>query len=391
MPSYGSNDGYGQQRLGTRPSTRQSEIGARQRDSSAMANLLAETDIQRQPDGRSMTVRGSVAGRERSDQPVLTYDDTLRHAMGRQHMAAAEPAGMPANADQGQYLHHPSLQQPLNAMQVEKLQTRQMHARMHAQALRDEQQYHQQAIAERFTRKTTEEILREQQRAERAAREEQYDKANVARAKGEMENKRAANAEHQDQYQAMLERRRGGGGGPNGGGPHGSPIGEGMGGARGGQAQQMQMQQMQQQQMEMQQKEMQQRQQQQRQQHVNQINPVDERSGIPGGSLVEYVEFHPSTTFRGRSNGYVFQAGPRGVGYYLDTTAQWYAQQMGQRQQQLQGQMQRQHMRHEPAPTQHVEPRHELDELRGLISSGPPSQRQRQPARAPRYVFGPPV
>ena len=122
--------------------------------------------------------------------------------------------------------------------------------------------------------------------------------------------------------------------------------------------------------MEMQQKEMQQRQQQQRQQHVNQFIPVDERSGIPGGSLVEYVEFHPSTTFRGRSNGYVFQAGPRGVGYYLDTTAQWYAQQMGQRQQQLQGQMQRQHMRHEPAPTQHVERKARLDELRGLISSG---------------------
>ena len=89
-------------------------------------------------------------------------------------------------------------------LQVEKLQTRQMHARMHAQALRDEQQYHQQAIAERFTRKTTEEILREQQRAERAAREDQYDKANVARAKGEMENRRAANAEHQDQYQRQI-------------------------------------------------------------------------------------------------------------------------------------------------------------------------------------------
>jgi hypothetical protein len=51
MPSYGSNDGYGQQRLGARPSTRQSAIGARQRDSLAMANLLNELDIQRQLDG----------------------------------------------------------------------------------------------------------------------------------------------------------------------------------------------------------------------------------------------------------------------------------------------------------------------------------------------------
>ena len=366
MPSYGSNDGYGQQRLGSRPSTRQSAIGARMNDSSAMANLLAETDIHRQPDGRDMT-QGSVAGRERSGQPVLTYDDTLRHAMGRQHVANG-PAGRAANGDQGQYIHHPNMQQPLNPMQVEKLQTRQMHARMHAQALRDEQQYHQEAVAERFTRKSTEEILREQQRAERAAREEQYDKANVAKAKGEVENRRAVDAEHQDQYQAMLERRRGGGG--NGGD---------MGGGQSQQMQQQQQQQQQQWQMQQQMEMKRRQQQQQQQQHMNEFNPVAERSGVPGGSM---VQFHPSATFQGRADGYVFQAGPRGVGYYLDTTAQWYARQMGQQQQmgrQQQGQLQR----HQPA-------QHELDELRGLFSSGPPSQRQRQPAHAPRYLYGPP-
>ena len=223
MPSYGSNDGYGQQRLGTRPSTRQSEIGARQRDSSAMANLLAETDIQRQPDGRSMTVRGSVAGRglrtSLSSHMTTPSDTQWADSTWRPR----KPQVCLRTPTKGSTLP-PKFAAAVNAMQVEKLQTRQMHARMHAQALRDEQQYHQQAIAERFTRKTTEEILREQQRAERAAREEQYDKANVARAKGEMENKRAANAEHQDQYQAMLERRRGDGGGPNGGGPMAPPL-----------------------------------------------------------------------------------------------------------------------------------------------------------------------
>lgn len=45
MPSYGSNDGYGRQKLKDRPSTRLTDIGARQMDSSAMANLLAEKDI----------------------------------------------------------------------------------------------------------------------------------------------------------------------------------------------------------------------------------------------------------------------------------------------------------------------------------------------------------
>jgi hypothetical protein len=45
MPSYGSNDGYGPQKLGARPSTRLTEVGAKQQDSSRMASLLAEEDI----------------------------------------------------------------------------------------------------------------------------------------------------------------------------------------------------------------------------------------------------------------------------------------------------------------------------------------------------------
>lgn len=48
MPSYGSNDGYGVQKLGRRPSTRLTEIGQRQHDSSRMAALLAEEDIRPQ-------------------------------------------------------------------------------------------------------------------------------------------------------------------------------------------------------------------------------------------------------------------------------------------------------------------------------------------------------
>lgn len=47
MPSYGSNDGYGRQKLGDRPSTKLTEIGRAQADSSQMAGLLAEADIVR--------------------------------------------------------------------------------------------------------------------------------------------------------------------------------------------------------------------------------------------------------------------------------------------------------------------------------------------------------
>ena len=46
MPTYGSNDGYGRQKLGDRPSTRLTEIGRQQHCSSAMASLLAEEDLQ---------------------------------------------------------------------------------------------------------------------------------------------------------------------------------------------------------------------------------------------------------------------------------------------------------------------------------------------------------
>ena len=52
MPSYGSNDGYGPQKLGDRPSTRLTEVGAKQQDSSRMAALLAEEDIK--PMAKSM-------------------------------------------------------------------------------------------------------------------------------------------------------------------------------------------------------------------------------------------------------------------------------------------------------------------------------------------------
>ena len=50
MPSYGSNDGYGRQKLSDRPSTRLTAIGRAQADSSQMAKLLAEADIEREPE-----------------------------------------------------------------------------------------------------------------------------------------------------------------------------------------------------------------------------------------------------------------------------------------------------------------------------------------------------
>ena len=146
------------------------------------------------PRRRRIIMRGNVAARERS-RPVLTFDDTLRHA-----------AGMPAGSDPRQYV--PNSQQPLNPMQVERLQTRQMHRQMHARALRDEQQWHEEAAAQRFTRKSTEEILREEQRAERAAAQERRDRAAEAKAREEAEAK-AEKMRHQDQYRAMLERRHG--------------------------------------------------------------------------------------------------------------------------------------------------------------------------------------
>eukprot|EP00966_Prymnesium_polylepis_P013727 316654-Prymnesium_polylepis.1 len=46
MPSYGSNDGYGRQQFGDRPSTRLTDVGRKQNDSSAMASLLAEEDLE---------------------------------------------------------------------------------------------------------------------------------------------------------------------------------------------------------------------------------------------------------------------------------------------------------------------------------------------------------
>ena len=47
MPSYGSNDGYGRQKLQDRPTIRLTSVGRAQNDSSQMAALLAEADIDR--------------------------------------------------------------------------------------------------------------------------------------------------------------------------------------------------------------------------------------------------------------------------------------------------------------------------------------------------------
>ena len=88
MPSYGSNDGYGQQRLSSRPSTRQSAIGAQQRDSSQMANLLAETDIQRQPAGQSPDA--SMPNNMMSPQPI--HGSLERKAAFARRQQAEDPA-----------------------------------------------------------------------------------------------------------------------------------------------------------------------------------------------------------------------------------------------------------------------------------------------------------
>ena len=85
MPSYGSNDGYGAQRLGLRPSTRQSAIGAAQRNSSQMAALLAEEDIERpeaeahsgQPATQWQGCRSATATRA-PPPPSSTFDQHSR-------------------------------------------------------------------------------------------------------------------------------------------------------------------------------------------------------------------------------------------------------------------------------------------------------------------------
>jgi hypothetical protein len=38
------------------------------------------------------------------------------------------------------------------------------------------------------------------------------------------------------------------------------------------------------------------------------------------------IDFHPSATFQGAADGFVYQNGPRGLGYYKDTTTQDYLQ-----------------------------------------------------------------
>ena len=92
MPSYGSNDGYGQQRLSSRPSTRQSAIGAQQRDSSQMANLLAETDIQRVPAGQ--TPDASRTPNSMRSQPPLGHmqQQQQRQQQQQQHRQQVPPA-----------------------------------------------------------------------------------------------------------------------------------------------------------------------------------------------------------------------------------------------------------------------------------------------------------
>ena len=70
MPSYGSNDGYGRQQFGARPSTRLTDIGRRQMQSSAMASLLAEEDIDRrdQPKERSITTEQILREQQRNER-----------------------------------------------------------------------------------------------------------------------------------------------------------------------------------------------------------------------------------------------------------------------------------------------------------------------------------
>ena len=38
------------------------------------------------------------------------------------------------------------------------------------------------------------------------------------------------------------------------------------------------------------------------------------------------IDYHPSATFQGAADGFVYQNGPRGLGYYKDTTTQDYLQ-----------------------------------------------------------------
>ena len=95
MPSYGSNDGYGQQKLGDRPSVRLTATGKAQSDSSQMARLLAEQDIEREPAPSAVPpvdlnaapgVQWFMAAKA-NDVPslerLLTADPALLHSTGR--------------------------------------------------------------------------------------------------------------------------------------------------------------------------------------------------------------------------------------------------------------------------------------------------------------------
>ena len=67
MPSYGSNDGYGRQQFSSRPSTRQTDIGRRQMQSSVMASILAEEDIVRKEE-EEQPVGGRILAQQQQQQ-----------------------------------------------------------------------------------------------------------------------------------------------------------------------------------------------------------------------------------------------------------------------------------------------------------------------------------
>ena len=180
MPSYGSNDGYGRQQLGARPSTRQSAIGRAQANSSQMAALLAEQDIPRQPPGQEDEDKMQpVGGRVQAARMNNNYMDHRQEQRAKEEMA--------------QRLRQEELAQQRERVRQEQLKQEQLRQ----EALRQEELRQEQVRREQ----AREEQMRLQALAQQAAEEEmaqQFARERVAR-----ERQQQAQRQQQQQMMAM--------------------------------------------------------------------------------------------------------------------------------------------------------------------------------------------
>jgi hypothetical protein len=115
MPSYGSNDGYGRQQFSSRPSTRQTDIGRRQMQSSVMASILAEEDIVRKEE-EEQPVGGRILAQQQQQQRPQPQAQQGRPAPAQQQQQRAPPQHFQAD--------------PWEAMQRQQLERTQVEQEM---------------------------------------------------------------------------------------------------------------------------------------------------------------------------------------------------------------------------------------------------------------------